>query len=119
MIPSKFKNDVFQVIPLGGASPIKSCHSNTINISPKGCISSREEVLLEEFLPACKTPCLFRTVQYSSVAAAQHLYNVRLTIRLVQMPSRTNSFSIRYYTISMILGTVALAYGSVPLYKMV
>lgn len=25
----------------------------------------------------------------------------------------------RYYTISTILGTVALAYGSVPLYKMV
>lgn len=25
----------------------------------------------------------------------------------------------RYYTISLILGTVALAYGSVPLYKMV
>jgi cytochrome c oxidase assembly protein Cox11 len=27
--------------------------------------------------------------------------------------------ALRYYTISMILGTVALAYGSVPLYKMV
>jgi len=27
--------------------------------------------------------------------------------------------SSRYYTISLILGTVALAYGSVPLYKMV
>jgi cytochrome c oxidase assembly protein subunit 11 len=29
------------------------------------------------------------------------------------------TIALRYYTISMILGTVALAYGSVPLYKMV
>ena len=31
----------------------------------------------------------------------------------------THLTSHRYYTASLILGTVALAYGSVPLYKMV
>ena len=30
-----------------------------------------------------------------------------------------DTFSIRYYTLSIILGTVALSYGSVPMYKMV
>lgn len=36
----------------------------------------------------------------------------------LEAPWLSNS-PVRYYTISLILGTVALAYGSVPLYKMV
>ena len=31
----------------------------------------------------------------------------------------TSADDVRYYTLSIILGTVALSYGSVPLYKMV
>jgi hypothetical protein len=35
----------------------------------------------------------------------------RVVLKLVQLH--------RYYTISIVLGTVALSYGSVPMYKMV
>lgn len=36
-------------------------------------------------------------------------------------PAKCHSLSqcLRYYTLSIILGTVAFSYGSVPLYKMV
>ena len=40
-------------------------------------------------------------------------------MKLLNLLYMLTVISSRYYTISMILGTVALAYGSVPLYKMV
>lgn len=39
--------------------------------------------------------------------------------RILLIPTLSHVDGYRYYTISVILGTVALSYGSVPMYKMV
>lgn len=39
--------------------------------------------------------------------------------RILPTPTLSHVDVYRYYTISVILGTVALSYGSVPMYKMV
>ncbi|KAL8780842.1 MAG: hypothetical protein Q9194_000696 [Teloschistes cf. exilis] len=39
--------------------------------------------------------------------------------RILPTPSLSHVDGYRYYTISVILGTVALSYGSVPMYKMI
>jgi hypothetical protein len=45
--------------------------------------------------------------------------NVAPTIEQLRAPFHQKNASTLYYTISIILGTVAFSYGSVPMYKMV
>ena len=45
--------------------------------------------------------------------------NVAPTMEQLRAPFRKKNSSTLYYTLSIILGTVAFSYGSVPMYKMV
>ena len=45
--------------------------------------------------------------------------NVAPTMEQLRSPFKTKNSSTLYYTLSIILGTVAFSYGSVPMYKMV
>jgi len=45
--------------------------------------------------------------------------NVAPTMEQLRAPFKTRNSSTLYYTISIILGTVAFSYGSVPMYKMI
>lgn len=45
--------------------------------------------------------------------------NAAPTMEQMRAPHRMNNISTLYYTLSIILGTVAFSYGSVPMYKMV
>jgi hypothetical protein len=45
--------------------------------------------------------------------------NVAPTMEQLRKPFQKKNNSTMYYTISIIMGTVALSYGSVPMYKMV
>jgi hypothetical protein len=45
--------------------------------------------------------------------------NVAPTMEQLRAPFKTKNRSTLYYTFSIILGTVAFSYGSVPMYKMV
>ncbi|KAH8599420.1 cytochrome oxidase-like protein assembly factor Cox11 [Bisporella sp. PMI_857] len=45
--------------------------------------------------------------------------NAAPTFEELREPSRKKNISTLYYTISIILGTVAFSYGSVPMYKMI
>lgn len=45
--------------------------------------------------------------------------NVAPTMEQLRAPFATKNLSTLYYTFSVILGTVAFSYGSVPMYKMV
>jgi len=45
--------------------------------------------------------------------------NVAPTMEQMRAPFKTKNSSTLYYTLSIILGTVAFSYGSVPMYKMV
>lgn len=45
--------------------------------------------------------------------------NVAPTMEELRAPFKKRNASTMYYTFSIIMGTVALSYGSVPLYKMV
>ncbi|TVY43716.1 Cytochrome c oxidase assembly protein COX11, mitochondrial [Lachnellula subtilissima] len=44
--------------------------------------------------------------------------NVAPTMEQLRAPFKTKNISTLYYTLSIILGTVAFSYGSVPMYKM-
>jgi hypothetical protein len=45
--------------------------------------------------------------------------NASPTMEQMRAPFKTRNASTLYYTLSIILGTVAFSYGSVPMYKMV
>jgi hypothetical protein len=45
--------------------------------------------------------------------------NVAPTMEQMRKPFQKKNSSTLYYTLSIILGTVAFSYGSVPMYKMV
>lgn len=45
--------------------------------------------------------------------------NVAPTMQQLRKPFQQKNRTTMYYTLSIILGTVALSYGSVPMYKMV
>lgn len=77
-----------------------SC-SRALRQSPKTRFSS----------PSMKT----RTVSNTS----KPRQNVAPTMEQLRKPFQKKNSSTLYYTLSIILGTVALSYGSVPMYKMV
>lgn len=113
------QNNDFQNGPLMGALYTNWGHSSTLNLSTEGYSRGREEVLFKEFIPTPETACLRGTLQHTAVATAQYLYDVSIIRSRTMSIERILTHLNRYYTISMILGTVALAYSSVPLYKMV
>lgn len=59
------------------------------------------------------------TVQDEAIGGAEYICDVRGITGIRWILWIRALMSLRYYMISLMLGTVGLAYGSVPLYKMV
>jgi hypothetical protein len=58
-----------------------------------------------------------RTRKISDTSKPRH--NAAPTMEQLRQPFQKKNSSTLYYTLSIILGTVAFSYGSVPMYKMV
>lgn len=65
-----------------------------------------------------ETP-LFRSSMRHISNSSKPRENVAPTMEQLRAPFKTKNSSTLYYTLSIILGTVAFSYGSVPMYKMV
>jgi hypothetical protein len=71
----------------------------------------------------CKSP---KTTFFSSSTRTRKIshtskprHNAAPTMEQLRQPFQKKNSSTLYYTLSIILGTVAFSYGSVPMYKMV
>ena len=88
-----------------------------LNIQKQWVSLERFEVLFSEFIPTSADSNTL-SVQYAAIPKAKCHCHVSL-LRRSGFATVECLTPFRYYTISVILATVGLAYGSVPLYKMV
>ena len=62
-----------------GALYSNRAHTSKFILPPKGGFRRREEVLLKEFIPTPEATCLRGTLQHTSIATTQYLYDVSET----------------------------------------
>ncbi|KAH8687534.1 cytochrome oxidase-like protein assembly factor Cox11 [Tricladium varicosporioides] len=65
------------------------------------------------------TPFFNSSIRSISNSSKSKQNNAAPTYEQLRAPFKEKNASILYYTISIILGTVAFSYGSVPMYKMI
>lgn len=66
-----------------------------------------------------QTPFFNRSIKRAISNSSKPQQNAAPTMEQLRAPFAKKNNSTLYYTLSIILGTVAFSYGSVPLYKMV
>jgi cytochrome c oxidase assembly protein subunit 11 len=65
------------------------------------------------------TPFFQSSIRMISNTSKPRQHNAAPTMEQLRAPFKSKNSSTLYYTLSIILGTVAFSYGSVPMYKMV